>query len=324
MYLNSEFSNLKNILIIGGSGFIGTHLIDKLLNQNAQIINFDIVKSNKSHQNLIEIIGDIRNLQDLFNIPLIDIDIIYVLAAVHKDNIKQKDEYYDTNHRGIKNIIKYSSKINTNKIVFFSSAAVYGNSFDYVSEESTPSPENHYGKSKYLAEQELHKWQQNGIGKKLIIIRPSVVYGKGAKNNMSRMIDFISKGKFIMVGSGRNIKSICYVENLVNFTINISSEIINKNDIFNYADTPNYSIKDIVNEVLNVSKTRIITIPFFLAYVIGLFFDLLSFITRLELGFNSNRVNRFCSNTSFDVKRIEELGFKPKINLSESINRTIS
>ena len=127
-----------------------------------------------------------------------------------------------------------------------------------------------------------------------------------------------------MVGSGRNIKSICYVENLVNFTINISSEIINKNDIFNYADTPNYSIKDIVNEVLNVSKTRIITIPFFLAYVIGLFFDLLSFITRLELGFNSNRVNRFCSNTSFDVKRIEELGFKPKINLSESINRTIS
>ena len=160
---------MKNILIIGGSGFIGSHLIERLLDKDVKIINFDKVSSKKSSTKLTNVIGDVENISDFNNLPL-DIDVLYVLAAVHKDKIEETKKYYDTNHTGAKNIINYSINANINKIIFFSSAAVYGNIFTSVTEEHDVNPQNHYGKSKYLAELELHKWSKKKEERILIII----------------------------------------------------------------------------------------------------------------------------------------------------------
>jgi len=316
-------SNKKNILVIGGSGFIGSFLIKRLLDQNNNVINFDKHPSNISSSSLKTVIGDVKNIDNFSNLPK-DIAFVYVLAAVHKDDISDHNLYYDTNHFGMINILNYCSEISVNNIIFFSSAAVYGNNFSNASEESKNlNPENDYGKSKVLAEKELNNWFLDKINRKVTIIRPSVVYGKGSKSNMNRMIDHISRGRFIMVGSGDNLKTVCYVENLVNFTIYIQSESIDSYGVYNYADFPHYKMKTLVNEISKIVKKRIISIPYFLAFGIGLFFDLNAKIMRRKFNMSSDRVRKFCSDTSLSTEKIEALDYIPRYNLVESINKSI-
>lgn len=312
---------MKKILIIGGSGFIGGYLINKLLKQKAEIFNFDIAAPSEKNDKINTIIGDIRKTSDFENIPS-SIDQVHILAAIHKDNIENSQKYYETNHLGVKNIIKYCESSNIEKILFYSSAAVYGDIFNNITEDNELFPTNHYGKSKYLAEQELNKWQNSNKNRKLIIIRPSVVYGKGSDSNMNRMINSIAKRRFMMVGKGLNVKSTCYVENLVDFTCYIN-DTISKSGTFNYADTPNYKMRDIVSVIGKASNSKVQKIPYIFAYGASLLFDVLSAILKKDLGVSSSRIKKFCSNTSMNTEKIESLNFTPTFNFIESVNKTI-
>ena len=316
-------SNKKRILIIGGSGFIGSYLIKELLKQDNEIFNFDKSLSSISSSNLDSIVGNVENLKDFKKIPA-NIDCVYILAAEHKDDISDYNKYYNTNHQGMKNIIVHCIERSINEIIFYSSAAVYGNNFTNSSEEDINlNPENHYGKSKALAESELNNWVKKNEGRKLIIIRPSVVYGKGSKSNMNRMIDYIVKGKFIMVGKGNNVKTVCYVENLVDFTLHVQNSLNQSYQVYNYADFPHYKMSNLIEEISDIVKKKIIKIPYGLAYSIGLCFDLISFITNKKNNMSSDRVRKFCSNTSLSTKKIEDLGYKPRYNFTDSINKSI-
>ena len=312
---------MKKILVIGGSGFIGSYLIERLLKQKVEIFNFDIIASNQKNNQINTIVGDVRKPSDFKSIPC-DIDQVYILAAIHKDNIKNSQKYYDTNHIGIKNIIKYCQSSNISKILFYSSASVYGDIFNNITEDNELFPTSHYGKSKYLAEQELSKWKNSSKDRKLIIIRPSVVYGKGSDSNMNRMIDSIAKRRFMMVGKGLNVKSICYVENLVDFTCYITDRI-SRSETFNYADTPNYKMKDIVFTICEALNSKIRNFPYVFAFGVSLLFDLLSSIFKKDLGISSSRIKKFCSNTSMNTEKVENLNFTPTFNFIESINKTI-
>ena len=316
-------SDRKRILVIGGSGFIGSYLIQRLLEQENEIINFDKEPSTISNQNLKTITGDVRISKSFDELPS-KIDLVYILAAEHRDDIKDHKVYYDTNHIGMNNIIEYCKRSLINNIIFYSSAAVYGNNFTNSSEEaSNLNPENHYGKSKILAESELNNWISQDDNRRLIVIRPSVVYGKGSKSNMNRMIDYIMKGRFIMVGKGNNLKTVCYVENLIDFTLYIQKPSNESCQVYNYADFPHYKMNRLIEQISRLVKKRVIKMPYILAYSIGLSFDFISFITKKKNNMSSDRVRKFCSDTSLSTKKIEDLGYKPKYNLIDSINKSI-
>ena len=136
------------------------------------------------------------------------------------------------------------------------------------------------------------------------------------------MINSIIKGKFLIIGKGVNIKSICYVENLIDFTYHIDSRLM-QSGTFNYADFPHYNIKDIVLAISKIIDSKIFSIPYALAYSIGLFFDFLSIFTKKELNITSNRIKKFCHETSLSTKKIEDLNFKPTFSFIEAINKTI-
>ena len=316
-------SRIKNILVIGGSGFIGTYLIKSLIAKSNNVINFDIHHSKISSKYLKNIIGNVKNQNDFKNLQGF-FDIVYVLAAEHKDDLRDINKYYETNHQGMKNILYFCERNSIQNIVFYSSAAVYGNNFTNASESNRQlKPQNHYGKSKSLAEFELKTWVMKGESRKLIIIRPSVVYGIGSNSNMNRMIEYIKKRKFIMVGSGKNIKTVCYVENLVDFSIFVSKNIDEKIIIYNYADFPHLNMVSLVDKVSKILNRRVLKLPFYIAYLIGLFFDTVSFIIRKNINFSSDRVIKFCSDTSLCTKKIETSGYKPKYNFDTSLRKTI-
>ena len=308
-------------LVIGGSGFIGSFLIKKLISEKNEVVNFDLQDSNISEVNTI--IGDINNREDLDSIKS-DFDIVYILAAVHKDDISDYTEYYRTNCNGLENVINFCMNNRIDRIVYFSTAAVYGDTFFDAHEEAKLSPQSHYGKSKVKAEKKLIDLASK-YKKELKIIRPSVVFGPGSSSNMNRLIHYVSMNKFFIVGKGDNFKSICYVENLVNFAIYVSKMTGKNIDIFNYFDYPDYSIRQICDKISLISNSRKVkNIPYLIAYFGVSIIQSFYFILNRKATINIDRIRKSMSNTSLSHKKLGSLDFKSKYNLNDSIYKTLN
>ena len=145
----------KRIVLIGGSGFVGTRLIDLFQQKDYEIQNIDKQQSHFFPN--ITAIGDVRDKAKLMQL-LHGATVVVLLAAEHRDDVTPITKYYDVNVGGMQNVLAAMEANDVKHIVFTSSVAVYGLNKENPNEEHLKDPFNHYGKSKWLAEMELEKW----------------------------------------------------------------------------------------------------------------------------------------------------------------------
>ena len=308
--------SFKNILITGGAGFIGTFLSKELIKSGFNVTILDKKKTEGDTPPSIKVNIDFEELKKIDE----SFDLVIHLAAEHQDNIKPISKYYNVNVEGTKNIINFCNLKNINNIIFFSTQAIYGDDKESYSEDSPPNPSNDYGKSKYLAERLLLDWKKENH--KLGIIRPSAVFGYGSIGNFSRLIEQIKSKKFIMIGSGENIKSVCYVKNLIAYVVH-SIKIMESKDLLvsNYADKPDITINQLVSyitSILNLKSSKI-RIPYSIAIFFGYIFDFLSFILNRPINITSLRIKKFCSSSILKSNVIESTGFIPIFSFREAL-----
>jgi nucleoside-diphosphate-sugar epimerase len=297
------------ILITGGSGFIGRYLIKKL-EVSYKIKIYDINKP--AFETSAEFKqGDVTD-SNLINEAARGCDTIIHLAAIHHDNILNEEEFYRVNVGAANNIIEAASIHNIKNIIFYSTVAVYGDTFSNVAENTQLNPTSPYGRSKLEAENIFIKWTKGRTDRKLYIIRPAVVIGPYNYANMFKLIEQIDKGLYLHIGSGKNIKSIAYVENVVDATIFILENIDEQINIFNYADEPQLTSRQIANIIKDIlTKKKTLKIPYFVAFTAGFCFDVLSILLRKDLAISSKRIRKFCSETFVSADKIRQCGFKP-------------
>jgi nucleoside-diphosphate-sugar epimerase len=311
-----------NIVVTGGSGFIGTRLINRLLCKNFNISIFDKVMS--SIYPNISIVGDVRNFTDLDKLP-INTDVLVHLAAEHKDNILPKSLYYDVNVNGAINLCKLAVSKNINVIIFTSSVAVYGLPTSAVDETGIINPFNEYGKTKFLAENIFKSWQEEDpLNRKLVIIRPTVVFGEGNRGNVYNLFKKIAGNRFVMIGAGKNIKSIAYVENIAAF-IEHTLSLNNGIHVYNYSDQPSLSMNYLalyVKKCLGRPSKGFIHIPLFLGLFIGWCFDLLNKHLKRNFSISVVRIRKFCSNSIY-ISSNNLIDFSPPVSLFDGIDRTV-
>ncbi|WP_207495324.1 NAD-dependent epimerase/dehydratase family protein [Aridibaculum aurantiacum] len=310
-------------VIIGGSGFIGTNLIN-LLNPTSDILNLD--KNQSWQHSSLSRVADVRDKGKLEEYIPYDTSAVILLAAEHRDDVSPVSLYYDVNVQGTQNVIDTCIKKDINKIIFTSSVAVYGLNSEDTTEDATPNPFNHYGKSKLQAEQLLVKWQEECPGERtLIVIRPTVVFGPGNKGNVYNLLNQLVNGKFMMVGKGHNKKSLAYVDNVSGFIEHCLNNINNGSHIFNYVDNPDYSVNELLLFVEKVLKKKLppIRIPYVFGYSAAKCIDLLSKITNTRYAISSVRIKKFCATTQFSGEKMLASGYSPKITLQEGLNITI-
>ena len=311
----------KKLSIIGGSGFIGTHLCKSLdfLNIDFEIIDLKI-SDDFPHKTII---ADIRNLNSLRQ--SINGDFIIHLAAIHTDDIKEKEIYFETNVEGTRNILKVCDEKKIQSVVFTSSVAVYGFVHSNADETSQTNPFNYYGESKLEAEKLLRDWyEKNNLTKNLIIIRPTVIFGENNRGNLFKLMQSIYLKKFIMIGSGNNVKSIGYVKNLVDFII--YSLNMKKFSLFNYIDKPDLTVLELTKTItlnFNYKFRPIYTIPYFIAYGVLIFLEPFANLVKLKLPISLIRLRKFCSTTQFSSEKVLQTSFKPKYTIEQGIERTI-
>lgn len=211
------------------------------------------------------------------------------------------------------------------RIIFTSSVAVYGLDKNNPNEDHEKDPFNHYGKSKWEAEQVLQEWYKTHPDWNINIIRPTVIFGERNRGNVYNLLKQIASGKFAMVGGGNNRKSMAYVGNIVAFLKFYVEELKSGYNVFNYIDKPDFTMNELVAHVGKVLGKHIpaVHFPYFLGMLGGYCFDVLAFITRKKLTVSSVRVKKFCATTEFDATKAHSSGFKAPYTLGEGLARTL-
>ena len=314
---------MKNVNVIGGSGFIGTRLIRRLrIDDSIESKIIDKAPS-KAFPDLV-MLSDVRVVEQLSE-SITHGSVIVNLAAEHRDDVRPLSLYDDVNIGGAKNICTVAREKGVQKIIFTSSVAVYGFAPIGTDESGKIAPFNDYGRTKYEAEQVFKAWQaETPEERTLVIIRPTVVFGEQNRGNVYNLLRQIASGKFVMVGKGENRKSMAYVENVVAF-IEYSMSFKPGVHIYNYIDKPDFTMNSLVakvNQIFGRSKKIGFRLPFAVGYLIGKGFDLVATMTGKRFAISSIRVKKFCANSVYDTA-IDNTGFVRPVPLEQAIAQTV-
>ena len=314
---------MKNIIVIGGSGFIGSRLCQRL--STSLSMSFTIVDKVKSAVfNTESIEADVRSPKSLESESILGAAIIN-LAAEHRDDVRPISLYDEVNIDGARNVCDLARTKDIKKIIFTSSVAVYGFAPLGTNESGSVAFFNDYGRTKWEAEKIYKRWQsEDPQGRTLVIVRPTVVFGERNRGNVFNLLRQIASGKFIMVGDGLNRKSMAYVENVAAF-LEYSLDFKPGVHIYNYIDKPDFTMNSLVthvNSLFNRSTEIKFRIPFSLGLLIGSTFDLVSKITSKKFPISAIRVKKFCANSVYE-SAIESTGFIPPVLLMDAIEKTV-
>lgn len=302
------------IAITGGSGFIGT-----LLCKNLQKAGHECVIIDTRHEEPVDIL-DYPALVD----ALKGCEAIYHLAAEHRDDVFPRERYYDVNVKGSRNVASAADKNGITRVIFTSSFAVYGLDAGTPDETSGTGPFNDYGQSKLEAEEVLRYWAEKNENANLTIVRPVVVFGESNRGNVYTLIKQIVQNKFLMIGDGANRKSIAYVGNVAAF-LQFLLERKESGEIYNYADKPDYSMKDfmaIIYDALGKARPAF-TLPFPLGLGAGYTFDALSRVTGYRFPISAVRIRKFCADTTCAADKARRAGFVAPYTIEQGIARMI-
>lgn len=312
----------EKVLLIGASGFVGTRLLETTLS-DFTIHNLDKQQSHFYPE--ITTLGDVRD-QETLDKALSGYDTVVLLAAEHRDDVSPTSLYYDVNVQGTRNVLAAMEKNCVKNIIFTSSVAVYGLNKTNPDETHPHDPFNHYGKSKWQAEEVLREWHQNSPGdRSLTIIRPTVIFGERNRGNVYNLLKQIASGKFAMVGAGNNYKSMAYVGNIVEFIKYKLANVQVGYEVYNYVDKPDLNMNQLVSEVEKSLNKKIpsVHLPYSLGMLGGFCFDMLSKVTGKKYAISAVRVKKFCATTQFDASKVHSCGFVAPYSLSQGLDRTL-
>lgn len=257
------------ILVTGGAGFIGSHLVDELITLGHKVVVLDDLSGgfkenvNSSALFVEGSINDAQLVQDLFTEH--KFDYVYHLAAYAAEGLSHfiKSFNYHNNLLGSINLINASVNNNVKCFVFTSSIAVYGANQLPMLETTTPKPEDSYGIAKYAIELELKACKEM-FGLDYIIFRPHNVYGERQnigdkyRNVLGIFMNQIMQDKPITIfGDGTQKRAFTYVKGVTQTmakAINIKEAY---NQVFNIGADEPYSVNDIVKYVFEAMEKEV-------------------------------------------------------------------
>jgi len=232
----------KTLMITGASGFIGTSFIERYRDQ------YDVIP--------VDLLTTTPEELDYHNVDTV----LHLAALVHQRKKISREKYFEVNTELTRRMGEAAKSGGVRHFVFFSTVKVYGSDGDFnnhniIYDETSPcNPVNDpYGESKWEAEKLLRNMESDDFI--ISIIRPPMVYGKGVKGNMPKLITFVKYLPVLPFNYTKNKRSFVNIKNLLHLT----SLVINrtKSGIFLPLDEKNLSLKELVqgiSEALHVKK----------------------------------------------------------------------
>lgn len=321
------------VLLTGGSGFIGGNLAKKLVNKNYNVRALVRNSSNVDELKKLDAelcYGDLSDNQALANATK-GVEVVYHCAALVSDWGKYED-FYEANVQGTKNLLDACVKKKVRKIVYISTTDVVWNYEDHIKLTENASYHKKYKhpycKTKAEAEKEILSYKnQNKI--ETTIIRPCLVWGPGDRVVLPKIVDLAINNSLYLFGSGRNLISICYIENVTDAIILAGENHKSNGGIYFINDGLKITFQDYIIELLSSLEIewKPKKIPYFIAYNIARLLEFLTIISgsKKDPLITTYVVAAMGRNLNYSIdKARSELSYEPKISLHKGLSELSS
>ncbi len=310
--------------ITGASGFVGTHLVDKLLKNNWSV-RILIHKNNISESKNCEVIlGDIND-KNMLEEALSEVDVLFHLAAALGGSLIDKKEFFRINAAGTKNVLDAAFKAGVKKAVHFSSAGVLGavRNNEAADEDYPADPISPYDQSKLEGEKiALNRAKK---GKHALVIRPGWVYGPGDRRTF-KLIRAIARKKFILVTRGQAHQTPVFIDDLLQGVLQCVEQG-RSGEIYNIAGNEVLTVRQIVENIAAATNSSIpkLTLPLFPAKVAAWKLEKTFRLFKKEAPLTAGKLAFFIHPKPLSIqKAARELGFVPQTLFQDGIAQTVN
>lgn len=301
----------QRVLVTGGSGFIGSHLVKKLRAAGADVavtVRYgNIVKNIRLADcwNNIQVIeADLRNRGALAAIREFAPDVVFHLAAYHHvgQSFRQVEECFDVNAKGTANL--FDACQDAKKFIYIATSEVYGHqeSVPFI-ETMDPAPMSPYAITKYAGELYCRMKQRMGGNQSVVLLRPFNAYGpyQSTKAIIPELIIKCLRGEPILTTCGEQTREFNFVTNLTDGMILAAQHEENLEGPLNLAAGEEVPIRDLVRKIVSLTESH----------------------SRVEIGALPYRPNEIWRMRGDGTRAREVLGWKPAVSLEEGLKRTV-
>ena len=317
-------------VVTGGAGFLGSHLIDYLLEKKYEVVCLDREDCS-------------REYTDSIGVPVVECDVlkpnaaaehiregdyVFHLAAYLGKAEVTKEEFVALNVTSAEQVCRDAAAGGAAKFIFPSSLAAMGpggTEDSPMTEETECDPVTSYGWTKYAAELRIKKICSGTMD--CHIFRPPPFYGPRMNPVTSSYIlfDRMQKKKIAIVGTGRNYFPLCYVKNLARGMVDLTEKSGNGTHTWILADGPPARFNDILLALRKEfgKNEKIIHIPYRLAYSIASVFDFMGRVFNYTPLLTTDIVDGMAKSVySYDISKAFEAGYEPAYTLEEGVKET--
>jgi len=310
----------KTAIVFGGAGFIGSHLLQQLAasGEYAQLVSADIGAPRFNVSGVEYRFADVR--RPLADELCLGVTEIYNFAAVHTTPGYEDWEYYWTNVLGATHVCDYARRQGTKRVVFTSSISVYGPTEDMKDEDSALAPESAYGCSKFCAEKIHQQWQaEQADQRRLVVVRPAVIYGYTERGNFTRLASLLSKRRFVFPGRKDTVKSCGYVKDLTR-SIGYMLERCKGTSVYNFCHPERYTTEEICASFSRVAGfgPATLVLPLWPMLFGGWVFEQFARM-GMKTSINRARVMKLVRSNNILPKRLQAEGFDYRYDLDAAL-----
>ena len=273
---------MNRVYITGAGGFLGGHIVRALKVQS----DFEIVNISRNHHESLDELGvntitcNISNLEQVQSINFHEDDIIFHVAAI-AGVWGRKEDFYNVNFLGTKNLVDHAKKSGVKFFIYTSTPSVVFGDEDIIGgNESLDYPEKYYtdyARTKSLAEKYVKENSDEDF--RTISLRPHLIWGPGDPHLIPRVLEKARLGKLKMVGDGENLVDIIYVKNAALAHVQAYQALkenkdLSGNSYFIGQEKP-VNLWDFINQILAYKNLRPISghVSFAAAYILGSIFE---------------------------------------------------
>jgi UDP-glucose 4-epimerase len=309
--------SVKFALVTGGAGFIGSHLVDRLISDGWKVRILDNFSSgrmeniehHKGNRDVEILKGDLKS-QDIAEKAVKDVDVVFHYAANPEVRVSTTNPeiHFNENIVATFNLLEAMRKNYVEELVFASSSSVYGEPEEIPVDEATlVRPISIYGASKVACENLIHAYSRL-YSIKAVALRYANVVGPRLRHGV--IWDFINKlskkpSELEILGNGKQVRSYIYIDDAVKATITAWKKTNNNFEVYNVASEDWITVDDVADEVIKVmglSNVKKIYKP--VLHGVGWPGDV--------------------KKVALKTEKLKALGFKPKMKSRETVARTVA
>lgn len=316
-----------NVLVTGGTGFTGSHLVRRLLSRGYSVRVLDnqpgLFHDDLKAQDAEITIASVTD-EEAVRRCVEGCEVVHHLAAAFRKLNVPQSHYNDVNEHGTRLICQACTDFGVRKLVYCSTCGVHGNVQGKSATEDSPiAPADYYQQTKYDGEVVVQEFVRNGLDS--TIIRPTAIYGPGDPGRFVMLFRLCKSGTFNMFGDGKVHYHPVHIENLVDSFELAATRPGVTGEAFLAADDRSYALADLVRAVGRAMDldVKIRHLPFTPLRAAAVVCEAVCKPIGVSPPLFPRRVDWFRQNRSFDIGKARRmLGYEPRVDLATGLRQT--